>query len=337
MDEAILNNLDQAMRDDDLATVATLLDEHPDLISTPVRSRNWGPPLSHAANLGKLNIVAALLHRNPADVEHAFGRACLQGQLAVARYLLAQRPALGEGLESALFGPCEALKPAAIPLLIELGADPNAVWEHGGTVLDMAICSYMWEGRPATIEALVQGGLDFEDGPEIDIHRGRADALAARLDADPELVHRPSNFRAGKEYGGLYGGAPLIRPTLLHICAEFGAVEEARLLLDRGADPNARCVPDEAGIGDQTPLFHAVASNKNHAFPVLELLVEKGADPNARATVRVPRTGLQSVQSDDPVLEQVTPLGYALNYPNNEHHKPHPNAIEYLQMRDGRV
>jgi len=277
MDEAILNNLDQAMRDDDLATVATLLDEHPDLISTPVRSRNWGPPLSHAANLGKLNIVAALLHRNPADVEHAFGRACLQGQLAVARYLLAQRPALGEGLESALFGPCEALKPAAIPLLIELGADPNAVWEHGGTVLDMAICSYMWEGRPATIEALVQGGLDFEDGPEIDIHRGRADALAAR------------------------------------------------------------CVPDEAGIGDQTPLFHAVASNKNHAFPVLELLVEKGADPNARATVRVPRTGLQSVQSDDPVLEQVTPLGYALNYPNNEHHKPHPNAIEYLQMRDGRV
>ena len=96
-------------------------------------------------------------------------------------------------------------------------------------------------------------------------------------------------------------------------------------------------MPDEAGIGDQTPLFHAVASNKNHAFPVLELLVEKGADPNARATVRVPRTGLQSVQSDDPVLEQVTPLGYALNYPNNEHHKPHPDAIEYLQMRDGRV
>ena len=94
MNEAILNNLDQAMRDDDLATVATLLDEHPDLISTPVRSRNWGPPLSHAANLGKLNIVAALLRRNPADVEHAFGRACLQGQLAVARYLLAQRPAL---------------------------------------------------------------------------------------------------------------------------------------------------------------------------------------------------------------------------------------------------
>ena len=298
------------MRNDDLATVATLLDEHPDLISTPVRSRSWGPPLSHAANLGKLNIVAALLRRNPADVEHAFGRACLQGQLAVARYLLAQSPALGEGLESALFGPCEALKPAAIPLLIELGADPNAVWEHGGTVLDMAICSYMWEGRPATIEALVQGGLDFEDGPEMDIHRGRADALAARLDADPELVHRPSNFRA---------------------------VEEARLLLDRGADPNARCVPDEAGIGDQTPLFHAVASNKNHAFPVLELLVEKGADPNARATVRVPRAGLQSVQSDDPVLEQVTPLGYALNYPNNEHHKPHPDAIEYLQMRDGRV
>ena len=40
---------------------------------------------------------------------------------------------------------------------------------------------------------------------------------------------------------------------------------------------------------------------------------------------------------DNDLAAVATPLGYALNYPNDEHHKPHPDAIEYLQMRDGRV
>ena len=105
-------------------------------------------------------------------------------------------------MKCALFGPCESLKPAAIQLLIQLGADPNAVWENGGTPLDMAICSYMHKGRSETIETLVVGGANYEDGTKMDIHRNRVDTLAARLDAAPELVHHPLSFRAGKEYGG---------------------------------------------------------------------------------------------------------------------------------------
>ena len=186
-------------------------------------------------------------------MDHAFGRACLQGHLDVVQYLLEQKPQLGRHSKCALFGPCEALKPADIPLLIQLGADPYAVWENGGTPLHMAICSYMHKGRSETIETLVAGGANYEDGPKMDIHRNRVDTLAARLDAAPELVHHPLSFCAGKEYGGLYGGAPLIRPTLLHICAEFGVTGAALVLLDRGADPNARCVPDAAYIGDQPP------------------------------------------------------------------------------------
>ena len=335
METTTVQALDQAIRADDVAVVEALLDEYPDLIATPVANRSWTTPLSHAAKLGRLRIVKGLMRRAPRDVERAFERACLQGHLEIARYFLKQRPERGADLNLAFFGPCEALKPAAIPFLIERGADPNAIWENGGTPLDMAICSYMCKERPATVEALIAGGAEFEDGPEMDIHRGRVAELATRLDANPDLVHRPSAFRAGKEYGGLYGGAPLIRPTLLHICAEFGAAAEARLLLERGADPDARCQPDAEGIGDQTPLFHAVASNNNHAFPIMELLVEKGADVNAHATMRVPRSGLTTVQPDDPVLEGVTPLGYALNYPNDEHHKPHDDALAYLRQHGG--
>ena len=51
--------------------------------------------------------------------------------------------------------------------------------------------------------------------------------------------------------------------------------------------------------------------------------------------MRVPRAGLRSVQSDDPVLEQVTPLSYALTYPNEEHHKPHLGEVAFLQEHGG--
>ena len=63
------------MRAGDVIAAECLIDEYPELISTPIPCRNRGPPLSHAANIGQLNIVVALLRRHPADVEHAFGRA----------------------------------------------------------------------------------------------------------------------------------------------------------------------------------------------------------------------------------------------------------------------
>ncbi|MBT3344178.1 MAG: hypothetical protein HN712_13310 [Gemmatimonadetes bacterium] len=324
-------SLAAAISDSDVSQVERILDEYPELMDIHVRSENEGPPLSHAANQGKLDVVSALLSHDPSDVEHAFGRATLQGHLEVAQRLLDHRPALREQLKFALFGPCESLNADAIPFLIELGADPDAVWENGGKPMDMALCSYARAGREATVRALVEGGVTFEDGPEMDIVMGKFDSLAARLDVVPDVVHLASTFRAGLEFGGLYGGAPLIRPTLLHICAEYSSLEGARLLLERGADVNARCEPDEGGIGDQTPLFHAVNHKHEDMFPVLKLLLQSGADVNARATIRVPRAGIRSVQPDDPVLEAMTPLGYALNYPNSLYHKAHAGAIELLR------
>ena len=323
--------LEQAIEDDEIARVEKLVGEHPDLLRANVRNRNWGPPLSHAANLGKLDLVKALVHLAPEGMEHAFNRAALKGHTEVARFLMAEKPALGEDVHYGCFGPCEALEPGGVRFMLELGADPNAVWENGGTPLDMALCTYSHRGRHDCVEALVQGGVDYEDGPEMDLHRGRLDLLAQRLDADPSLLQRHSNFRQGKEYGGVYGGAPLISPTLLHICAEYGEVDAVRELLGRGVEVNARCRPDAAGVGDQTPLFHAVTSRHHRAFAVLELLVEAGADINARATVRVPSAGIHSVLPDDPLLRQVTPLGYALGYPNQD--EANAEVVEFLRQR----
>jgi uncharacterized protein len=66
--------------------------------------------------------------------------------------------------------------------------------------------------------------------------------------------------------------------TALHLAAFFGHREVAALLLDRGADVNARS-RNTRFARENTPL-HAAAANRQVA--VAELLVARGADVNAR-------------------------------------------------------
>jgi ankyrin repeat protein len=63
--------------------------------------------------------------------------------------------------------------------------------------------------------------------------------------------------------------------TALHFAAFFGKPEAARLLLDRGADVDAR----GRGWMTGTPL-HSAASGRH--VDVVEILLAAGADPNAR-------------------------------------------------------
>jgi ankyrin repeat protein len=99
--------------------------------------------------------------------------------------------------------------------------------------------------------------------------------------------------------------------SLLHVAAEFGSVEGTRLLIDRGADVNDATVPDEHGIGGQTPIFHAVTQFDDRGLAVTKLLIERGADLSVR--VRLPG----HYERLDEVVE-CTPLGYALRFPGDE-------------------
>src|SRR5256884_2595872 len=55
------------------------------------------------------------------------------------------------------------------------------------------------------------------------------------------------------------------------------------MLLDRGADVNARAAFDHYGVGGQTPVFHAVTQFHDAGLPVARLLLERGADLSVRA------------------------------------------------------
>ena len=64
--------------------------------------------------------------------------------------------------------------------------------------------------------------------------------------------------------------------TTLHVAAKFGRIKVARLLLEKGADPNIE------GRNGLTPIH--VATHYNHINVAL-LLLEKGANPCVAAKV----------------------------------------------------
>lgn len=212
-----------------------------------------------------------------------------------------------------VFAPCETLSPRALAWLLERGADPNPA-DAERTALDYVIGTYSRSERLARCIGIVidAGSRTRYSVPAVlEILRGRTDRLAALLDAEPSLVeHRFANLDIGataERSLTLRGG------TLLHVAAEYGNVDAARLVLDRGADVNARAANaadagENASAGGQTPIYHAVSQFYDFGVPVAALLIERGADLSVRAT-------LPGDYEHPEERVTCTPLGYALLFP----------------------
>ena len=190
-----------------------------------------------------------------------------------------------------IFAPCEAVDPVALKWLLDHGANPNCGQAAAApdTALDYVIGTYARspERLSACIDLLLDaGGTTRYNAPGVlEVLRGQLDRLAEQLDADPQLVHR----RFPELDCGSTGARRLLLQgaTLLHVAAEFGNADAAKLLLDRGADVNARATVDDAGVGGQTAIFHAVTQFGDRGLPMAQLLVERGADlARARETCR---------------------------------------------------
>jgi hypothetical protein len=188
-----------------------------------------------------------------------------------------------------LFTPCENLEPEPLQWLLDHGADPNCGNPRSpGTALDYVIDTYPRDPLRLTacIEILITAGARTRyDVPGVlPLLRGRNDELEAIFDRQPSLIHRryPELDRCGNSGGRLL---TLRGATLLHVAAEYGFFDATRLLLDRGADVNARADVDANGVGGQTPIFHAMTHFKGVNPEVAQLLVDRGADLSIRARV----------------------------------------------------
>jgi hypothetical protein len=285
---------------DDADTVRALVLKHPKLLREDARgvNGNWGPPMSYAANLGRDRIIAMLRGLGAEDLQHAFDRACLQGQLDTARqlYAMGARPE-----RDAVMGPCETLNGAGLAFLLDLGA-PIADAE-GDPLAPVAMVLQTYARNPSgkhrCLELLAARGGTLPDTPPMALHRGRIDLLEEHLRRDARLFERtfshreiyPREVGCHEDESLALHGTPVAGTTLLHLCVEDDAIEIARWMIERGADVNTRAAVDGDGFGGHTALFGCVVSQpyrcgRQRDGSFARMLLDHGADPTVRASLR---------------------------------------------------
>ncbi len=285
----------------DADTVRSLILKDPRLLHESARGvpdSNWGPPMSYAANVGQDAIIAMLREMGADDLQHAFDRACLQGQIETARRLHKMGARVLPGM---VMGPCETLNAEGLAFLFELGAE--LADEHGDRLAPVALLLQTYcrgpEGKHRCLELVAEHGIALPDTPPMAMHRGRIDLLEAHLRRDPQLLTRtfshediyPPSLGCHADHSFALHGTPLAGTTLLHMCVDFDEIAIARWLIDRGADVNAKAEIDADGFGGHTPLFGCVVSQayicrRQGDAAFARLLLDHGADPNARASLR---------------------------------------------------
>ena len=188
--------------------------------------------------------------------------------------------------ETPLMAASRAGKPLVVQLLLKKSADPNVRGTRGQTALMWAVS----QQHPDVVRALLAGGADVHvrsDSwsqmmavpphglPEYNrmIPQGGNTALlfAARV-GDREsaklIVDAGGNVNDEDAWG--------VSATTLAAFSGYGDI--ARLLLDKGADPNA----GKAGF----TALHCAIMRRDEA--TVALLLERGADPNAPVTMWTP-------------------------------------------------
>ncbi len=290
---AAADRLKHAIRANDRDAVVRILRAKPEMLHLPVWSGNWGPPMSHAANLGRLEIIQAVAALGARDFQHAFDRAVLQGQIECARWLHEQGAKLTPGI---IMGSCETLNAAGFKFLADLGAPLTN--DHGDRLAPLALVLETYSrnpaGKHAILESFAQRGYALPDTPMMAFHRGSMARLEEHLRRDPSLLARrftlreiyppelgcPNDGRCGMHW------TPIAGTTLLHLSIDFAEREIFDWLLAHGADVNARATIDTDGFGGHTPLFHTVVCHPGRGTAMIETLLARGASTDLRASLR---------------------------------------------------
>lgn len=257
------SEIHDAVRENDIERVKTLLKEDPSLLNA--LDDNSMTPLNTAAFGGHPELVRMLLE-NGADISigdvdnsQPIHCAAISGNVQVAELLLAHGADVNEadnnGATPLTFatgrGHLEMIR-----YLVEHGADINAQNREGLTFLHIAV----WRGRTDIVQALLEQGAD----PNIGNNQG----VTPLFWPNGENCYAIAQLLI--ENGARIDARNQTNSTPLHFIAGTGSVRATELLLSHGADINAM-----SDFG-WTPLCMAALSNAE----ITKYLISHGADVN---------------------------------------------------------
>lgn len=317
--------IDKAIRANDAVKVTQLLTAYPHLLDVPVRSGNWGPPMSHAANLDLLDMVKTIAALGAKDFQHAFDRALLHGDIETAQWLHEQGATFAPGI---IMGSCETLNERGFGFLDDAGIPMTDGKGDRLAPLAMVLETYSRNptGKHAILQRFKARGYRWENTPMMAFHCGDLHQLKIHFQHDPGLIHRRFSYReiyppelgcADDLRSGLHG-TPIDGTTLLHLSIDFDEREIFDWLLSQGADVNAPAIIDSEGFGGHTPLYNAIVSDayvnglQRDAYMGRRLL-DLGADIHVRVTLRK-----YLDWREEPgwhIAKNVTPLEWAADFP----------------------
>jgi ankyrin repeat protein len=249
--------------------------------------------MSHAANLGRLEIIEACAELGARDYQHAFDRAVLQGQIECARWLHAHGAKLMPGI---VMGACETQNPEGFKFLLDLGAPLTD--EHSSTLAPVALVLETYgrntAGKHEILDLFAETGYKFPDTPIMAFHRGDIARLEKHLRRDPQLLDRRFTLKeiyppeCGCATDGRAGmhWTPIDGTTWLHLAIDFREYEIFDWLLGHQVDVNARAHTDREGFGGHTPLFNAVVCGPWPDATMVQKLLLRGSAKDARASLR---------------------------------------------------
>ncbi len=111
--------IEAAIRKGDADRTIALLRENPTLLHLPLRSKNWGAPLTFAANVGRLGVLQVVAGLGATDRQQALDRAILKGHPDCAAWLAGNGGHITPGM---VMGPCETLNTDGLSFLAGAGA-----------------------------------------------------------------------------------------------------------------------------------------------------------------------------------------------------------------------
>jgi ankyrin repeat protein len=188
---------------------------------------------------------------------------------------------------------------AKIREILDAGLDPRSMIKGRSLVNNLTIMYSRSDAFPECLRLLLERGALLDDPALAPVLLDDGDALREALRRNPALIGHRTSMESSF--------TPLVGASLLHVASEFGNANAARVLLEAGADVDARAATDEHGLNGHTPIFHTVNSAWNRSAPIMHMLLDAGASADVRVNGITWGKGMEW----ETLCFDVTPISYA--------------------------